>query len=181
MISAYDNSNNQNQVLIQPQLEDLTFAGVMFSVDIDTGAPYYVISYDQSFDGITSGASQTGTTIYRSHFSPIAPSNPWISNLIQLEEELRVFFSYDYLDIEFAVTSQNQLILLQVRPLPVNHLDMETTDFTDALLKIKKKIDKLSLPHPDLAGEGTIFGVMPDWNPAEILGAKPRPLALITL
>ena len=26
-------------------------------------------------------------------------------------------------------------------------------------------------------GKTTIFGVMPDWNPAEIIGLKPKPLA----
>ena len=30
----------------------------------------------------------------------------------------------------------------------------------------------------NLFGESTIFGVMPDWNPAEIIGIRPMPLAL---
>ena len=33
-------------------------------------------------------------------------------------------------------------------------------------------------PKPYLLGEKTIYGVMPDWNPAEILGTRPKPLAL---
>jgi phosphohistidine swiveling domain-containing protein len=33
-------------------------------------------------------------------------------------------------------------------------------------------------PHPFLCGRSTVFGVMPDWNPAEIIGIRPRPLAL---
>jgi hypothetical protein len=33
-------------------------------------------------------------------------------------------------------------------------------------------------PHPHLAGRTTCFGVMPDWNPAEIIGIRPRKLAL---
>ena len=27
-------------------------------------------------------------------------------------------------------------------------------------------------------GKTTFFGVMPDWNPAEIIGIKPKPLSL---
>ena len=44
--------------------------------------------------------------------------------------------------------------------------------------KDPEKVTKLNLEHPDLAGDGTIFGLMPDWNPAEIIGVKPKPLAL---
>ena len=33
-------------------------------------------------------------------------------------------------------------------------------------------------PHPYLIGKRTVFGVMPDWNPAEIVGVRPQPLAL---
>ncbi len=36
----------------------------------------------------------------------------------------------------------------------------------------------LTRPHPYLHGNRSVFGVMPDWNPAEIIGLKPRPLAL---
>ena len=34
------------------------------------------------------------------------------------------------------------------------------------------------IPHPDVRGKETIFGVMPDWNPAEIVGTKPKRLAI---
>jgi len=33
-------------------------------------------------------------------------------------------------------------------------------------------------PHPFLKGRRTVYGVMPDWNPAEIVGIRPKPLAL---
>ncbi|EKD54681.1 MAG: hypothetical protein ACD_60C00057G0006 [uncultured bacterium] len=33
-------------------------------------------------------------------------------------------------------------------------------------------------PHPYLHGKQTVYGVMPDWNPAEIIGIRPKPLAL---
>ena len=32
--------------------------------------------------------------------------------------------------------------------------------------------------HPFLIGRRTVYGVMPDWNPAEIVGIRPKPLAL---
>ena len=32
--------------------------------------------------------------------------------------------------------------------------------------------------HPFLMGRRTVYGVMPDWNPAEIVGIRPKPLSL---
>ena len=48
----------------------------------------------------------------------------------------------------------------------------------NSLNKLNKKIEKLNKPHPNLLGDKTIFGVMPDWNPAEIVGLRPKRLAL---
>ena len=45
-------------------------------------------------------------------------------------------------------------------------------------LRIYKKAKKLSQKHPFLLGHTTCFGVMTDWNPAEILGIRPKKLAI---
>ena len=50
--------------------------------------------------------------------------------------------------------------------------------FLQNLLSLEKKIIKLKKQQNNELGETTYFGVMPDWNPAEIIGKKPRPLAL---
>ena len=44
--------------------------------------------------------------------------------------------------------------------------------------QIEEKVNSLSKPHPYLLGKRSVFGVMPDWNPAEIIGIRPKPLAL---
>ena len=46
------------------------------------------------------------------------------------------------------------------------------------LHRLEKKIEKLQKPHHDLIGNSTFFGVMPDWNPAEMIGLKPKTLSL---
>ena len=46
------------------------------------------------------------------------------------------------------------------------------------MLKLEKKISKLQEKNYDLLGNTNFFGVMPDWNPAEIIGTKPKPLSL---
>lgn len=42
----------------------------------------------------------------------------------------------------------------------------------------EKKIREAQHPKPFLCGNKTIYGVMPDWNPAEMIGVRPKPLAL---
>jgi phosphohistidine swiveling domain-containing protein len=46
------------------------------------------------------------------------------------------------------------------------------------LADVARKVELLSRPHPYLHGSRAIFGVMPDWNPAEIIGVRPGPLSL---
>ena len=46
-----------------------------------------------------------------------------------------------------------------------------------ALKKLEKKIKKLKIKSNNLIGHTSFFGVMPDWNPAEIIGTKPKPLS----
>ena len=43
---------------------------------------------------------------------------------------------------------------------------------------MKKKLVSLQNSHAHLLGKNNFFGVMPDWNPAEIIGFRPKPLAL---
>ena len=49
---------------------------------------------------------------------------------------------------------------------------------TTALADVARKVELLSRPHPYLHGNRAIFGVMPDWNPAEMIGLRPWPLSL---
>src|SRR5262249_55587750 len=46
------------------------------------------------------------------------------------------------------------------------------------LVGIAERIAAAMRPHPHLLGARTLFGIMPDWNPAEVIGLRPRPLAL---
>ncbi|MCC2667520.1 MAG: phosphoenolpyruvate synthase, partial [Gammaproteobacteria bacterium] len=83
------------------------------------------------------------------------------------------------LDIEFAINQSGELYLFQVRPLisQINSgLSIETHQ--KALERITYKVIQGMKPHPYLHGKQTVYGVMPDWNPAEMIGIRPKPLAL---
>ena len=85
------------------------------------------------------------------------------------------------IDVEFAVTKNGdtELVwLLQARPLNLT-AEPESCEAQEKRLKIiENKVSASIGAHPFLLGSRTIFGVMPDWNPAEIVGTRPKPLAL---
>ncbi|MBR9703404.1 pyruvate, phosphate dikinase, partial [Candidatus Woesearchaeota archaeon] len=49
VIESYENkdsAHHKNQVLVQEQVGDVQMSGVIFTQDLETGAPYYVVNYD---------------------------------------------------------------------------------------------------------------------------------------
>ena len=47
-----------------------------------------------------------------------------------------------------------------------------------ALRRIDEKIERDKSVKPYLYGNMSIYGVMPDWNPVEMIGIRPKTLAL---
>ena len=172
---------NEDCILVQPMLEDIMICGVAFSVDKENNAPYFSISYDSSGsnDAITSGSKAKITNFYHYRFLPTLNLDSNMIKVINLIEELENIFQSKSLDIEFAITNDLNLYCLQVRPLVMqNKPDFFHSIPNNALSRLQKRINSISQKHPNILGDKTIFGVMPDWNPAEIIGIKPKRLAL---
>ena len=168
-----------DELFIQPMLEGVCCAGVAFGVDPTSNAPYFVINYDDnsgSTDSVTSGRSNELKTFY-AHASAHQAPLP-LSRVLALLRELQGLFDMKAIDIEFAISADNVLYLLQVRPLVVTAPIVDIEAHTSRLGLIHDFITKAIRPQPFLHGERTVLGVMPDWNPAEIIGVRPRPLAL---
>jgi choline kinase len=185
VVSSYGDSNMEDQVLVQRMLRDVTISGVVFTRTLDQGAPYYVVNYDDetaSTDSVTSGQGESLRTVMvlRSERDRIDEIDTNLGPLISAIVEIEGLVGYDSLDIEFAVTSGGRLHILQVRPIAVTHQFHQVGDeqITSALDDAKLQFRRQSGHSPYIVGAETIFAVMPDWNPAEIVGTKPRPLAL---
>ncbi|MEM7672077.1 MAG: PEP-utilizing enzyme [Verrucomicrobiota bacterium] len=180
VISEFD-PNPRNEILIQPMLKEPKYVGVAFTADVDTLAPYYTINYDESgnTESITNGTAADPKT-FVSFKQAIPRSTPkWILQLIDQLKELEVLFNKSHLDVEFATDHGNRLYILQVREIcTTGKRDLSSVDLLPLLKKIRKKVSKLQKQHPNVSGNTTFFGVMPDWNPAEIIGIKPKKLAL---
>ncbi len=182
VVESFHGNSPLDQVFIQPMLTDVTVSGVAFSRDPNNGAPYFVVNYDDHsgfVDTVTSGSSNDLTTYYQAKYKTGIKSG-WLENVISLLAELETLFSHDALDIEFAINKKGELYLLQVRQLAIlsGASSMTVSEHERILNQISNKVQSLSKPHPYLLGRRSVFGIMPDWNPAEIIGVRPRPLAL---
>lgn len=168
-----------DRVLVQPMLAEVALSGVAFSQDPNTGSPYIVINcaVDRDTTAVTGGSATPLRTAFVWRDAPVRPAAPFDA-VVDLVKELERLFGDMPLDIEFAQDVQGTLYLFQVRPLVMRGAVIEPAVQTSALAAIAAKIDATSQPHPYLHGRRTVYGVMPDWNPAEIVGVRPRPLAL---
>ena len=181
VFKSYQSDHNHHQCLIQPQLENVQMSGVIFTRDLELGSPYYIINYEDSdkTDGITSGSSKLAKTFIYYKFSNLKPDNEYLFRLIEAVREVEQVVGYDSLDIEFAVTPKG-IHILQVRPLVANRKTrfISDGDFSREISSIRDYIRELLKPDPFIGGKFSVLANMPDWNPAEIIGTMPKPLAL---
>jgi len=180
-LKGYQERVGENQILVQPQLENVQLSGVCFTKDLETSAPYYIINYDVSdkTDTITSGVEggQYFTYIY-SKFSEELPNDKNLKIIINAVREVENFTKHNSLDIEFAI-AKDQVYILQVRPIAAHKEDVKVfeQDIKKELDSIKDFLEINKQPPPTILGDTNVYGVMPDWNPAEIIGIKPNPLS----
>ena len=177
VIKAYKNTNNI--FFIQLMVKNIKLSGVVLTRDLNNYNPYLVINYSSGNDStlVTSGKNKTKSIKYLPN--KFYKANKQFRVLISLILKLKIF-NYD-LD-EFCIDKKGKVFILQVRSLNIskknqqNLIDVKT--FSNHLKKLSKKIKKLKKTQNTEFGKTTFFGVMPDWNPAEIIGKKPKPLAL---
>ncbi len=174
--------SKSDEILIQPMLENITLCGVGFSVDKDNFSPYFCLQYDEngSNNSITDGSSKSAKTYYhyREHldFKDIK-----LQKIIELIKELESLYDCCFLDVEFAFAfedNKEELFCLQVRPLVMQEKENLFNALSkEALQRFSKRFTSLQDLRPRVLGEKAFFGVMPDWNPAEIIGLRPKRLA----
>ena len=181
VFNSYDKKSDADLVLVQPMLRNVQVSGVVFTRTLNYGAPYYVVNYDKKDTAaITSGASKTDEIFYHWKYARIPEHAPdFYKKLFEAIQEIEELTQFDALDIEFAVTNDKELYIFQVRPIASQHLREISDHRLDEHLECaKKRFVDYQTAQPDVQGDATIFGVMPDWNPAEIVGTKPHRLAI---
>ena len=179
VIKSYDKDNSrdsENQILIQRQTEGVSISGVIFTRNLGNNAPYYIINFDDKSgrtDTVTGGLASKKIEILKTISTEELPK-PWDS-VISSVRELEQLFSGSQLDIEFAVTAENHVVIFQVRPLAANSKFRTLDDniIINRVLSLKKEYENECINN----GVKTIFSDMSFWNPAELIGDRPKYLA----
>ena len=123
VINSYEKKNNlspQNKIIVQKQIDKLLLSGVIFTRELNTGAPYYVINYDDksgSTESVTSGTGEySNRTIYILRDTSVDEIKSKRFKIIFMAiKELEEKMNSDLLDIEFALDTNFEPQLFQVR------------------------------------------------------------------
>lgn len=180
IFKKYKNKSPLNEVLIQPILSNVSASGVLFTYDNEHGSPYYCIEYDDltgHTDTVTAGKNDKSRTLYvlRNKISSLKSKR--FTKLISAAKEIENITSFSKLDIEFGINKNNKIFIFQVRPLIIkkNISKKLTHKIYNRIGQLEKKY--ISKNKSKKFGNTNLLGVMPDWNPAEIIGILPKPLS----
>jgi cytidyltransferase-like protein len=167
----------QDQVLVQRQTQNVVLSGVIFTRNISTNTPYYLINFDDdtaNTDSVTGGVAGNKIEILRETRIEDIPAK-W-RGVLRAVREVEEYFKGVALDIEFAVKGDGTVVIFQVRPLAANSKFFSIDD--DLVLdRVKSYVGKYQkLDNIAVLGRLPYLSDMAFWNPAELIGDRPNNL-----
>lgn len=186
VIASYERKGPRSggdEVIVQEMVLNTSMSGVVFTHDLNTGAPYYVINYDD-VSGLTNtvtsgGGEYANRTLYIHRGATQALRSERFQRLMLAVQELEQIMGSQFLDVEFALGADLTPYLLQVRAITTQpNWNRAVAKRIDAALQgIQEFVRTRLQPMAGVYGRTTVLGQMPDWNPAEMIGRAPRALA----
>ncbi|MGI5499624.1 PEP-utilizing enzyme [Lentzea sp. CA-135723] len=181
VFASYGRADADDQVLIQPLLEHVRASGVAFTCDPSSGAPYRVVNWTGTdrTDAVTGdGQADLHLSYGVAWASSEEAPDPLVGAVWDLLAELRGLLGDEqHLDVEFALSDLGELILLQVRSLAVGRTAVAPDAHRVTVDDTARQLAETVAARSGALGGLAVYGVMPDWNPAEMIGLRPRPLA----
>ena len=109
---AVEGHSANDQVIVQSMINNPTMSGVLFTHELSSGAPYYVINYDDvsgRTDTVTSGNGEyANKSLYVLRHKTGLSRSSRITKLLEAVAELERVLGSQYLDIEFAIDDQKR-------------------------------------------------------------------------
>ena len=171
----------KSEIIFQNYISKSIFSGVLTNFCIKDGSNYFVINYDDvsgSTDTVTSGSKigERVINIFRDETDYIRSDN--IKKIINAVKEIEKKIGIFPIDLEFCIDKKKQVYILQIRPLTTirNWKKFSQNEIKKILNKNKKKFLNINNINSKY-GKHAVFGLMPDWNPAEMIGNQPSELA----
>jgi len=173
------NANFQkNYLLVQNFVQNSICSGVITNYTLGDGAPYFTINYNdisQSTLSVTSGDKDSFRVLYVSKKTTKNIRSLKFKKIIEAIKKIEKAYQFKPLDIEFALDKNFKVFILQIRPISTSFKwkNIDQNKFNNLLIKSEKKYKKIILRNRKYGNKG-LFGLMPDWNPAEIIGFQPN-------
>ena len=132
----------------------------------------------QVVDSVTSGSKLGGRVINIFRDDTTGIRSQKLKKVIESTKEIEIKIGVKPIDLEFAIDKNGNVNIFQIRPLTTskNWKKISSTKLKKTLNENKKlfvKINKINKRYGNLP----IFGLMPDWNPAEMIGYQPNDLS----
>lgn len=168
--SATESLNAElNKVIVQRQLLNPLLGGVLMSRDSVSHEPYYVIEYDDATgrtDTVTSGKLCKRVYAFREAANL---GQPWKA-VVEAARSVERLLGNEQLFIEFALSRDGKVHVFQARQM---RLPGMSTSFSD-----DNKVEVMISAAQESIGKRpyVMWSDMADWNPAEMLGERPRTL-----
>jgi hypothetical protein len=170
VFASYAHARSIDEVFVQQQVVAVRDAAVAFTHALPDGAPYYVLSIARGprSDHVTRGDTDVDTWYFAREGLRIDTLTLQCRAYLDALREIESVVGTQPCEVEMVTDEANTIWLLQARPLAAPRCDEA------AVIVLRRKIESnLSALSP----QPPLLGIMPDWNPAELLGEHPRPLA----
>jgi glutamine kinase len=176
VIASYAQPRAHDRVLLQVSIENVV-AALGATSESDLHIPRYsTVSFakTESSAAVTAGTVSLKSYVLNGDIAQTPQAWPAsvrnaLSWVIQLSDRAATA-----LELEMAQDSQGTLWLLQVRPISfvASHQVSETAfSRSNFFRSVSEAVNRV------LADESTVLSLMSDWNPAELIGERPRKLA----
>jgi phosphohistidine swiveling domain-containing protein len=156
----------ENEVIVQHQIVSPRLSGI---AHLRAGSSYIHVDYDDATphtNTVTSGRACTTVDILNDERVALPPE--W-TNVRRALIDVRAASGINDVVVEFAVTGDGVVHVFQARP------HAAPCDEAEALSPFI--IRRLVATAASIESTGSVWSNMTDWNPAELVGAHPQPLA----
>jgi glutamine kinase len=171
-------ARDADEIFVQPMLERALASGVATSVDLSGGGHYRVVTWANGpkTDAVTAGYAARLRNWRGVDPAPGWDDHPIIGRVLACIREIEFVFGFEAFEIEFGVDAEGELVLFQIREFGATSLVAKEV-FYRAMEVAASQAAAASRRDKRILGDGLLLGAMTDWNPAELIGLRPMPLA----